>query len=692
MFKKLRIFATLVGVLAVAAGCQQYDEIEEQQPTETQTLTAFAPGSGTKIGFTDDLDKGRVFIEWQKYDNISIFNADTEQLVANFYASSVEEDGRAIFTRSNGEPLVSGTNYTAVYPAVESIVTTLDQRNADQSYTESTQNGTNSMGDLSNYIRMKSATFQLGESVAFAHEMAIMTIGFNYPDGTPEKLVYSDRGVDYTVNLSGFSAGGSAVHFMVMPDPEASYRSVTAVVSGTASDLNFNKSAIMPYKAGIRYTWSSSDYTISFDPNGGVDPYPDLGFGQVGEAGVPLLLVPTGFTYTDKVLAGWSLDPSATTPTYTDGGLYVGVEDVTLYAIWYDLADCVVIDGNKITGVKTDKFNQLSSIIIPASYNGTPITSVSLGNGNYSNNTMKSVTVAEGITELSGSWPNAGFANFTALEDVRLPNSLTIIGNYSFMGCSSLEYIPLPENLQSIGTQALQGTGLKQIDIPASLTSLEVGAFDMCLDLQNINVADANTIYSSTDGNLYSKDGTKLIKVAPAKTSFTFGSDVDGIMYSAFSYNKKITEVAIPETVIHFESRIFEDCSELVKVTLPTSMTTIPSFTFIDCQKLKEVVILGELTEIKWNAFRTCVSLTNFTIPESVTTIEDFAFMESGLTEITIPASVNIMEGKVFGRCYSLNAINVKGKTERPATWEENWNWKYDTESGGVYTTNWNVE
>ncbi len=693
MFKKLRLFATLVGVLAVAAGCQQYDEIE-QQPTEAQTLTALAPGSGpgTKITYEDDLEKLMVHINWKVGDRISIFNSNTEEWVANFQATTINENGSATFTFFNGEELVNNTNYTAVYPAVEYTVTSLDQRDADLSYLESTQDGTNNMADLWVNTRMKSGSFQFGGSVGFAHEMSIMTIGVNYPDGIPQKLVYSDNGVDYTVNLTNFEAGGSAVHFMVKPDPTAIKRIVTATISGTGSDVQGRNIGYVPFQAGQRYMWGTSYYGILFDPNGGVDPFassPAI-VRQGGFPGVPMNLGPTDFTYTDKVLAGWSEDPNATTPTYSDEDVYVGTEDVTLYAIWYDLADCVVIDGGKITGVKTDKFNHLTSIIIPSSYNGTPITSVVLGNHYEENSVMRKITISEGISDIPGEWNLAGFMRFIALKEVNLPTSLSTISGYTFKECESLEYLKIPENVTLIAFNAFENSGLKQIDIPASVVSIGVSAFNTCKDLININVDEANTTFSSVDGNLYSADKTELLKVAPAKTSYTFQSNVTHIMSYAFAYTS-ITEINIPESITYMNSHAFYACPELRKVTLPSTITNIPEFTFYQCKKLENVIVKGSPTGIGEQAFRGCSSLKNFTVPESVTLIGEAAFLESGLTEITIPESVATMGGKIFSRSYNLTKIDVKGKSERPETWDARWNWKSDTEADGFYTVNWNV-
>ena len=63
-----------------------------------------------------------------------------------------------------------------------------------------------------------------------------------------------------------------------------------------------------------------------------------------------------------------------------------------------------------------------------------------------------------------------------------------MIHGYVFNGCSNLEFIDL-KNVETIYTQAFIGcTALKNIHLPATLTSVNESAFAGCTNLENVTV------------------------------------------------------------------------------------------------------------------------------------------------------------------------------------------------------------
>ncbi|MBR3219461.1 MAG: hypothetical protein IKF77_06020, partial [Thermoguttaceae bacterium] len=58
--------------------------------------------------------------------------------------------------------------------------------------------------------------------------------------------------------------------------------------------------------------------------------------------------------------------------------------------------------------------------------------------------------------------------------------------------------------------------------VPDCVSSIENGAFWGCTSLNNINVSPNNLTYNSIDGVLYSKDGTELIRFPPGSKKNTF--------------------------------------------------------------------------------------------------------------------------------------------------------------------------
>ena len=61
------------------------------------------------------------------------------------------------------------------------------------------------------------------------------------------------------------------------------------------------------------------------------------------------------------------------------------------------------------------------------------------------------------------------------------------------------------------------------------------------------------------------------------------GYPVDEIGDNVFSGNTRIKEIIIPETIRITGSRVFENCTELTRVTMSSLQKTIPSRTFSGC-------------------------------------------------------------------------------------------------------------
>ena len=118
----------------------------------------------------------------------------------------------------------------------------------------------------------------------------------------------------------------------------------------------------------------------------------------------------------------------------------------------------------------------------------------------------------------------------------------------------------------SIGDHAFSNCAdITDITVESGITSININAFNGCVGLTSINVSSDNTVYMSIDGNLYSKDGKKLIKYAIAKdaSSFTVPDGVEIIGNSAFEGCVNLTEIVIPESVNTIEANAFRACSGL---------------------------------------------------------------------------------------------------------------------------------
>ncbi len=223
---------------------------------------------------------------------------------------------------------------------------------------------------------------------------------------------------------------------------------------------------------------------------------------------------------------------------------------------------------------------------------------------------LTKVVIEEGITTIGAS----AFMYCDNLTEVVIPGTVTSIGSTAFLGCTSLTKFDIPEGVISVGGEAFgECNALERINIPSSLTSFGERMFmNGAGKLTEINVDSGNTVYSSKEGVLYSKDGSTLV---------------------CYPCGKEDSSYIVPEGVTAIGNSAFEDCN-VTQVQLPDTLTRICAHAFMNCPSLKTV-----------------------NIPNGVSTIESGAF-SCGITSISIPASVTEMES-AFTESYALTEINV---------------------------------
>lgn len=135
------------------------------------------------------------------------------------------------------------------------------------------------------------------------------------------------------------------------------------------------------------------------------------------------------------------------------------------------------------------------------------------------------------------------------IKKVIIPNSVTVITDYSFAGLRNLEEIKLPKNLKSINNRVfLNCKKLDKITIPQKTKKVSAYAFNLCTKLETIKVNKGNKTFSAKDGMLLSKKQDKLYYIAPAITMLKIPGTVKRIEKHAF-YNSKVTKIIIPKSV-----------------------------------------------------------------------------------------------------------------------------------------------
>ena len=292
--------------------------------------------------------------------------------------------------------------------------------------------------------------------------------------------------------------------------------------------------------------------------------------------------------------------------------------------------DKLVISG---TG-KTHNYTQ---------YNASPLTSYS--------NTIKNIIVEEGITHLGNELFGGEYRdNYTAIESVTLPNSLTVIGDKTFIRFTTLPFIDIPDNVESIGEKAFWGcTALTINSLPSNLTLLGAGAFALCESIDSITIPDGVTSLSND-----------VFSCCYNLQSCNLHSAMTSLGQRSFSDCKKLTSIDIPESINFIGSGCFSRCKELESITIPNNVTTIEDETFCECDKLSNVNLPVNITSIGKSAFSECIKLQSITIPSNTTVIGERAFESCELLEsVSLPESLLKIDEWAFSFCKNLQNVSL---------------------------------
>lgn len=244
---------------------------------------------------------------------------------------------------------------------------------------------------------------------------------------------------------------------------------------------------------------------------------------------------------------------------------------------------------------------------------------------------------------------NHAFEN-SALEDIRIPDSVKTIGSYAFWKCSKLESITLPSGVQSIGFAAFrEATGLKNIQIPDSVTSIGNNVFEGCTGLETISLPDS--ILNIGSYTFYGCSNLKNVNLP---------KNIEEIGDNVFLECSSLEQITIPAGVEYIGKKTFSDCSSLQSVILPDSVKTIGEETFMGCTNLQEVQMSDGVEKIGMYAFAGCMSLKDISISKNVKSIGMRVFSGcNSLEEVVLPDGVESIDFEAFLECSNLNSITI---------------------------------
>lgn len=212
---------------------------------------------------------------------------------------------------------------------------------------------------------------------------------------------------------------------------------------------------------------------------------------------------------------------------------------------------------------------------------------------------------------------------------------------------------------------------LARFHFPAALEGVGYNAFAGCCSLREIDVADDNPEFSVLNGDVVSKDGTKLVLALCRGESIRIPDGIAEIGACAFSRQIGVKEVQIPSSTTNISEGAFVKAYDLQKINVALdnlSYKSVDGFlyspdgaTFLRCPPgVKYAVICEGCTNLARNAFSYCVKLDYVVLPESLCSIEEYAFWQCReLTSVVLPSSVVRIAGYSFAGCIALRTIDI---------------------------------
>ena len=238
-----------------------------------------------------------------------------------------------------------------------------------------------------------------------------------------------------------------------------------------------------------------------------------------------------------------------------------------------NLKTVTVAANSELESIGTSAFTENSNLESFTFEGSTTLKTI--GGNAFSNDTkLASFDVPANVETIN----RAAFDGTSSMKHVtfQAPAKIKKIGEASFQNANALENIDLPEGLEEIKKDAFNKcTSLTEIGIPASVTKIDPTGFQQAEKLERFDVNKNNTVYSSVDGFLLSKDKKTLVSFPPAKA---------GTYYTL-----------LPPTIETIGAQAFYAINNLKNITIPEKVNKIEKFAFDMTTELKTIAFLGKV-------------------------------------------------------------------------------------------------
>ena len=362
-------------------------------------------------------------------------------------------------------------------------------------------------------------------------------------------------------------------------------------------------------------------YNVHFELNGGTG-VSDLKTNKIEKEPFPTR---DGYTF-----LGWYLEESFINKVTFP---FEVTKDQTLYAKWEENVPAAISFNVNEEGVLTsvEGISEINNeVVIPSRVNNIDV--IEIGDEVFANNLfIKKLVIPESVKSL-GNKMCYGAKN---LEEVVLPNNITVIPDYAFEKCSSLTNINIPTSLVQIRANAFSQTALKEFIAPESLKEIWLYAFKDAKELRNVELKNVTEI-----GDM------------------------------VFENCEKLESIVIPETLEEIGASVFGGCSSLQDIDLPNKPLALDHNTFYgsayyeDISNWENGVLYVDNYLLAINS--DFLNVTEYEVKEGTIAIANNAFLNNAknLTKVTLPEGLKLVGEKAFSSLYKLESVNIPSSVD----------------------------
>lgn len=198
---------------------------------------------------------------------------------------------------------------------------------------------------------------------------------------------------------------------------------------------------------------------------------------------------------------------------------------------------------------------------------------------------------------------------------------------------------------------------LEKVNIPHSITTIEMEAFKNCTALNNVVIP--KTVTTMGDSVFAGCSALSNLSYEERNTEITLG---------AYLLNgcTAITEIILPTGINYIPDYMFANTG-LTNVVIPEAITDLSrNGIFMNCAKLTSITFHGGFNGVLGaEMFRGCTALKAITLPENTSSVGEYLFEGcTALTDVQLPKTLSMLSKGMFMNCTSLKTIDL------PNCWE----------------------